>query len=261
MSRQYKTPPIKEAVCEFRFRSEDTWDMAVPGLIYAALMNDFPRRLPNVVQTAGILITGGPRGQPEVSSQVDEQFRQNIAQLQGLRFWREKTEDGLIVVAPNKLAVSQYPPYPSWDGFLPIIRQAFEAYVTVAKPHSIQRIGLRYINDIVFEVGTVDLEDYFEYYPHLGSKLPQDYGAFHMTLNFPYSQARDHLRVQLSTVPGTTDEQVVIRLDLDYSVVEAGAVPLERTTEWLQQAHDQVEEVFEGCLKDSVRAKFDEERS
>ena len=175
MQRQYRNPPIKESVCEFRFHSEDSWDMAVPGLIYAQLVDDFPRRIPNIVQTAGIRVTAGLGGQPQISSQVDEQFKQDISQLQGLRFWREDTEDGLILVAPNKLSISHYPPYPSWNGFYPIIRQAFDAYRLIAHPKGLARIGLRYINEISFDDSAVELEDYFEYYPHLGSNLPDDF--------------------------------------------------------------------------------------
>jgi len=258
MSRQYKSPPIKEAVCEFRFRSEAHWDLAVPGLIYFELKDDFPRRLPNVISVSSVVIG---MGQPEVQAQVDEQLRQDISQRQGLRFWREHAEDGVIVVAPNKLGISHYRPYPSWEGFFPTIQQAFRAYVKVAQPKSIQRIGLRYINEIVFELGTVDLEVYFEFYPYLGAKLPQDYAALQMSLLMQFKDGRDGLRLQLSTVPGETAEQVVARLDLDYFLVQPETLLLEQTSDWLQQAHDRVEEVFEGCLKDSARAMFSEERS
>lgn len=254
MGKQYKSPPIKEAVCEFRFRSGAPWDLAVPGLIYAELKNDFPRRLPNVIPAASVVIG---MGQPDVQAQVDEQMRQGISQMQGLRFWREHAEDGVIVVAPNRLSISHYRPYPSWEGFLPIIQQAFAAYVEVAQPHGIQRIGLRYINDIGFDKGTVDFEDYFEFYPYLGANLPQDYAGLRMSLYMQFKDGRDALRLQLSTVPGETTEQVVARLDLDYFLVQPETLLLEQTSDWLQQAHDGVEEVFEGCLKDSVRAMFD----
>ena len=298
MKRQYKNPPIKEAVCEFRFASGATWDMAVPGLIYAELRADFPRRLQNVVQTTGIRISAGHRGhqrrhadhqqrvgqsqadqrpirlqidqihrldtvrqpgQPEITTQVDERFREDISQLQGLRFWREETEDGLIVVAPNKLAISQYPPYPSWDGFNPIIQQAFNAYSMVAQPKGVERIGLRYINDITFELETVELGDYFEFFPKLGPNLPQDFTQLRMSLVISFNDNRDALRLQLLTSPEELDEHVRIRLDLDYYLLEPDAVPLERVSDWLQQAHDNLEEVFEGCLKEAVRVKFDQE--
>ena len=253
MQRQYRNPPIKEAVCEFRFQSEDSWDLAVPGLIYAELKNDFPRRLPNIVQTTGIRITSGPGSHPEISSQVDEQFQQDISQLQGLRFWREETEDGLIIVAPNKLSVSQFPPYKSWDNFFPIIRQAFDAYRTISQPKTLDRIGLRYINDVAFDVPSVDLDDYFEYYPYLGSDLPQDFNSLQMSIAIPFNAERDSLRLHISTVPG---EGVVVRLDLDYSLTKSDAVSLDQALDWLQEARDNLEKVFEGCLKDSVRAMF-----
>lgn len=256
MGRQYKNPPIKEAVCEFRFQSGDSWDMAVPGLIYAELKNEFPRRLPNAVEGAGIRITSKPGGQPEISYEVDEQFKQSINQQQGLRFWREESEDGLILVAPNRLAVTQFPPYPSWDGFLPIIRKAFDAYRSTANPKSIERIGLRYINDVTFDLPRVDLEDFFEYHPFIGNRLPEDFNTLQMSVVFLFNGERDALRLQISTVPG---QNVVVRLDLDYSLIKPEGVPLERVPEWLQEAHDNLENVFEGCLKPSVRALFGEE--
>ena len=253
MQRRYNNPPIKEAVCEFRFQSGESWDMAVPGLIYSELKNDFPRRIPNIVQGVGIRVTAGPGGQPQISTDVDEQFKQNISQLQGLRFWREETEDGLILVAPNKLSISHYPPYPSCNGFYPIIRQAFNAYCTTAQPKGLDRIGLRYINEIAFDVSTVELEDYFEYYPYLGSDLPQDFNSLQMSITIPFNAERDSLRLHISTVPG---EGVVVRLDLDYSLTKSDAVSLDQALDWLQEARDNLEKVFEGCLKDSVRAMF-----
>lgn len=263
MKRHYKNPPIKEVVCEFRFQSEDPWDMAVPGLIYAELMDDFPRRLPNVVQTVGFVIRAGQVSQPEISPQVDERFRQEISQLQGLRFWREKSEDGLIMVAPNKLSISRYPPYTSWDEFFPIIQQAFAAYTKIAQPKGVERIGLRYINDVGFDTQTVELEDYFEYYPLLGTNLPQDYSVLQMSIIFSFDDERDGLRLQLSTLPisilPSESESLVIRLDLDYYLVKPDTVTLDQAPHWLQQAHDKLEEVFEGCLKETVRVKFDEE--
>ena len=97
MGRQYNSPPIKEAICEFRFRSETPWDLAVPGLIYAELKDDFPRRLANVITFPNVV-----KGMwaPEVQAQLDEQMRQDISLSKGLRFWREHAEDGVIVVAP-----------------------------------------------------------------------------------------------------------------------------------------------------------------
>ena len=226
-------------------------------LIYAKLMDDFPRRLPNVVHTAGFVIRAGQVSQPEIA-QVDEQFRQEVSQLQGLRFWRQDSEDGLIVVAPNKLAISHFPPYTSWDEFFPIIQQAFQAYLPTANPGGIERIGLRYINDIQFDAESVDLEDYFEYYPYMGTKLPADYSVLQMSVLMSFNGERDGLRLQLSTLP-TENASLIMRLDLDYYLVKPNTVTLDNAMDWLQEAHDQLEEVFEGCLKEAVRAKFDEE--
>ena len=78
-----------------------------------------------------------------------------------------------------------------------------------------------------------------------------------MSMLIPFNDERDALRLQISTLPQST---VIVRLDLDYSLMVSEAVPLDHALEWLQEAHGNLEKVFEGCLKDSVRAKFDEEK-
>jgi uncharacterized protein (TIGR04255 family) len=45
-------------------------------------------------------------------------------------------------------------------------------------------------------------------------------------------------------------------LDIDYFLSHAGAVSLSESRDWLQIAHDRVEEVFEGCIKDPLRERF-----
>ena len=44
---------------------------------------------------------------------------------------------------------------------------------TIAQPTILDRIGLRYINDVAFDETTVELEDYFELYPYLKRSAPR----------------------------------------------------------------------------------------
>lgn len=254
MSRQYSNPPLEEAVCEFRFRSTDPWDLTVPGMIYSPLAEQYPRRLP--ARVGGVTaIRIGPEG---IHQQIAPQDTPGIISPE-LRIWHQE-DTGEIVIAPYRIAVHHRKPYPSWARFLPIIQQALGAYRSAASPESIQRIGLRYVNKIRFDITeNLRLENYFDFHPFLGDNLPSTISAIGMRAEFPFNNERDRLRLQLSSAQDEDAGQFVITLDLDYFLVELGSVPFDEVPVWLETAHDHVESAFEGCLKESMREKFDQE--
>ena len=253
MSRQYSNPPIETAVCEFRFPPTKPWDLVVPGLMYTNLSKDFPVRLP-ARRGQGVSIQLGPEG--IVSQQVVDQPAHLLPPE--LRLWRSDDDTGEIVIAPHRLAVHHRAPYPSWVNVLPVIQQALKEYISAAEPDAIQRIGLRYINRIRFDPTTeIDLESYLDFYPFLGDRLPQTIDASRTRVDIPYSDGRDSLRLNLSAPIRQLEEPLVVTLDLDYSLVEPGGVQFDEVTSWLEHAHDQIEAVFEGCLKEPLREMFD----
>ena len=249
MRRQYQNPPLREAACEFIFQPGTPWDLANPGLIFSELRDQFPRRIQAPPQPSLSFSVGPPMAAPPLGEIVP------MAVQQDLRFWREGDDDGVIIVGPNRLAVSHYRPYPGWDAFREIVQRAYRAYIETAAPALIQRAGLRYINDIPLET-PFEPEDYFEYYPHLGERLPGDYSNIRISLDFPFNDDVDRARVQLITLAGETTESLVVRLDVDYSALVPGAVDLNGPEAWLEGAHSVVGELFEGCLTDKTRALF-----
>jgi len=44
MNKQYKNPPITEAVCEFRFELETAFDPKIIDLIYEEIKEKFPKK-------------------------------------------------------------------------------------------------------------------------------------------------------------------------------------------------------------------------
>ena len=264
MTEKYPSPPIREAVCEFRFRSEGSFDIAVPGLVYSKLRGEYPDRLESPVNTRqlGILVsslqlghTQDPPDPPE--ARVEDAMRSG----QDLRFWRKDSIDGAIVLGQGRLAISHYAPYRSWEEFQPDIIRALDAYMKEAKPAGIQRIGLRYINDIGFDQASVEPADFFTYYPNLGPDLPSGYTGLNMSVQFPFEEERDRLRLQLLTRPSDEDTRLMARLDLDYSLAKQGTVSFDEMPQWLELAHQNIIDTFEGCLTDKLRTMFREEPS
>lgn len=246
MGRRYKNPPIIEALCEFQFEPGPPWDLAIPGLVYEKVRDNFPKR--RQVRALETSLSAGPEG-------VEQQVRTTDR----IQFLCED-ERVLIQVGPNMLAVNHLRPYPTWPEFLPLIRRGFEAYCEAASPEGIRRIGLRYINRIEIPGQCIELENYFEFRPFVGPQLPQDFGPFIVGIQVPYEDSRDILRLQLANASVETLDTVAVMLDLDYFLARPGELPLDNIFEWVDVAHSRVEEAFEACITDRLRKMFEEVR-
>ncbi len=247
MGKKYKNPPIIEAVCEFRFEPGSPWDITVPGLVYEKIRDSgFPKRQPIRDVEFGVRQSAGGV-EPELKP------------IDRIRFLRED-EKAFVQVGPDQLAVNHLKPYPSWAEFQPLIMKGFGAYLEVASPKSIQRVGLRYINRVEIPGTKVKVEDYFEFYPFAGNKLPQAFGHFIVGIEVPYENSRDTLRLLLTSVRTSSPNTIGVVLDLDYFLAKPGAVALDKISKWINVAHDHVEEVFEACITDPLRKIFEEEK-
>ena len=159
-------------------------------------------------------------------------------------------------MAPYRLGVHHFRPYPSWERLSDIIGKGAQAYQEVLKPTQVQRIGLRYINDFNLGQMPVSLEEYFDFYPFVGHNIPQHLSRLHCLVQIDFENARDALTLQIANAPQTERQNAQIILDLDYFLAQPDNFELTETTQWLEKAHANLESVFEGCLKDSARALF-----
>jgi len=136
---------------------------------------------------------------------------------------------------------------------------SFRAYGEITNPTAFQRLGLRYINQINFKEERILLEDFFEFYPFVGKQLPQDHGTFVVGIDLPFANRGDNLRLQLATSPLAPGFKLSLSLDLDYFRSDPSKVAPSELENWLEQAHSSLEETFEGCLKDKLRKRFEED--
>jgi len=120
------------------------------------------------------------------------------------------------------------------------------------------RIGLRYINKIeIPEV--INLETYFDFRPFLGRNLPQDIVNFMVGCMFPFDEGRNLCKVALQKVAPDTHGHNAFILDLDYFLTQPKAITSKEVLNWIENAHNKIEKIFEGCIKDPLRDIFEEE--
>jgi uncharacterized protein (TIGR04255 family) len=246
MGKQYKNPPIVEAVCEFRFQPGLAWNVDFPDKVFERVKHIFPNR--RTMQSFEATVALAPEG--------NQQQLRTSPRLQLLR----EDEKALIQIEANLLSVNHLKPYPTWQEFLPLIRQAFDAYLAVAEPKGIHRIGLRYINQIEIAGQQLTLEEVFNFFPTLNWQAPgQGFVAFSTEVHIPFDNAQDILKLRMGSGASNNPDTLAVILDIDYFTGKSGEVGFDQAFDWLEQAHLRVEDAFEGCVTDSLRKAFGEE--
>lgn len=246
MGRKYANPPIIEAVCDFWISPEDSnWDLTIPGLIYEKVREKFPNREQRVVQDVSISQTS-PQG-----------LRQEVRTSERIHFLTEH-KNIFLQVGTNLLAINCLKPYPTWDEFKPNIEYAYKVLASVFDIKSFQRIGLRYINKIEIPGKPIGLDKYFEFRPNMGQHLPQNIADIIVGCLLSLHDGRDTCRVQLTNAVPENPENLGFLLDLDYTLAKPQEISKDHALKWVEDAHQQVENIFEGCITDRLREIFQE---
>jgi len=246
MGKKYENSPIAEALCEFQFLPSQPWDITIYGMLYEKIKDEFPVKQQQV--RFGVAV------HPREGGELEPKIEFGPPRMQFL----SNDKISLVQVGPNLLTVNHLSPYPTWKKFKPLILKIFEEYIDIANPKGFRRIGLRYINKIDFEQKEIELMDYFNYYPSIPNNLPQTKKTFQVTVEIPYNNGRDTLRLTLGTLISEKPDAFSLILDLDYIMVLAEGIALNEISNWLEDAHAIIENAFEACITDNCRKIFKE---
>ena len=246
MTRKYSNPPIIEAVCEFLIAPDIPWDLTIHGLIYEKIQKEFPHKEQRLVQSIEL-------------AQTPEGINQRVITSERSMFF---TEDKRICVqvGSHLLVINCLRPYPTWEGFSPFIHRAFNTLLSLIDVKELEKISLRAVNRIDIPASSFELSDYFEFRPFLGSNLPKQILNFIMGCSIAYADARDTCKIQLlNAVPQSADSSAFI-LDFDYFLAKRRSVSSSQALEWVEDAHLRVDDLFEGCITDTMRKIFVEDK-
>ena len=249
MPRTYVSPPLVEALASVHFRQDEGhWDWTIPGLMYGKIEGEYPER--EQEQTVRLDVSVGDPS-PRIHGMPSK-----------LKF---KNEEGnrLVQVDPSMFTFNALKDgYEEWDAFKDEFERVLRHYLSVYPGAVVERVGLRYINDVSIPIGEerggVDLDDYFR----VGIKLPE----FESIL-YKYASLLSRSTLQLdggllinvvfgSIASPDPSSAALFRLDLD--VFASWNEPFEESVDeivenvmaWMHQAHDRVEAFFEASFTD-----------
>ena len=253
--RRYNNPPIEEAVCEFRFRPNEEWDLTIPGRLQSKIVDDYTGR-PEEQRVIGLAI-------PTASDQPA-----GLGIHEGLAKVHLVTEDGKrkIGVGRNVLSIHMLRPYQQhsgtsgsggWEEFQPRIKTAFEAYWEVAQPNSVYRISMRYYNKISVPPShsSVRIDDYLKCAPIDVQGMPDRMSNYLCRVEY---RSDDNLILILHH--GRTDApsgQVELLLDIDVISEMPQRIEHDDALQMATHLRNRERDVFELLITDKARELFD----
>jgi len=236
-------------VCEIRFTDDTEWDITVPGLIFEDIRTQYPQKEQRATQEINISMSSA-----HVGKSHSQMKRQDFA------VFLTDDKKSRIQVGPRILLINQLKPYRAWNDFKSQVSYAFQKLSTKVELAGVQRIGLRYINkiEIQMENNQVLLDKYFEFRPFCGERLPQTHGEFIVGCVFPYSDDRDLCRIELSSAMPENKGSLAFLLSLDYFLAKPRSISVTQAIDWIEDAHGNIENLFEGCILPPLREIFGE---
>lgn len=256
--RQYRSPPVHEVILDLRFDGEVDSDALTEARgELASQFDDVSKATIFQLQTgmgsAGPTFQGG-------SEFVGWEFVQESPR------WVLRAHSNQVTLHAVRSEKWPAGEYLGWERIHSRFSELLPMFEPAYRPLSLVRAGLRYINRVAIPVNS-SLEEWFAVVPR-GPELVNGLIGFGFQTTwaqvegFPGLAA--NLRLGKTQVPeGTvTGKSVGILLDVDvFNLKKTDAPALVETKDWFHTAHAAENRLFEGCITDNLRERFDREAS
>jgi uncharacterized protein (TIGR04255 family) len=244
-SEQYQNPPITEALIEFLFVAGDRdWDWTVPGRLWREFQHEYsapPSAQSITTLGLGEQVIASP---PFPSSGVSRVLFSNEA------------DSRKISLGQSTMSVHILTPYGGWGEFRERVIEALDIYWNEMSPKGVQRISLRYLNQLKFPKSNVKISEYLPYLPQIPSGLPQTLNNFFSRVEIPYEEGGSTF-LTLTRIPPVQDE---LRILFDLELVWQFNEPIDRkkTLENMDTLYKREHIAFESYITDKTRRLFND---
>ena len=242
MDIRYENAPITEALIDIRVELPASVTPSKLESMHSQVNDRYPGKGSRVYM----------EGEFSAGQQVGAVAKQK---LMGFGF---NSEDGrqLCQARLDGFTFSRLKPYGTWLELRTEARRLWDIYRSITKPTKINRIAVRYVNQIDIPIANIDYKDYFRTTPEVSPDLPQGLSGFFMQLQFPQPDFGGMLILnQTAIAPATPDSHSVI-LDLDVFKQESADISDADVWNLLEILRQRKNDFFEGCITDRTRQLF-----
>jgi len=244
MNKQYKNPPIVEAVFEVRFVSPIELDDEKIEKFSTLILSIFPEKKISYKREINI----------------KEEEKQQTIERQISKIYNFVSIDSALQVQleENRFSVHVTTPYIGWRKFTDIVQKVIDSHFRNIKWNEVARLGLRYINHIEKKNGNTQCKIFSSPYTFpesLNSKIADHYS----NSLFKTDEHNNLLRIQVKDVIEALESQDVnnLILDIDYYCARDKKYTVNEVFKWLESGHGEIEEVFESYLTKDIKDNFD----
>jgi len=244
---QFKNPPIQEALLDIQ--------AALPGDVTLETLKDFhtglearfPEKRERISWQQGFQISGAGETHAVSSARSTD----------GYLFVSDA--NGKIVQAKrNGFTFNKLRPYSNWQTFSAEAEELWQRYVALARPASIQRVALRYLNRIALPLPLHDLREYCLLFPDLPPALPQGISEFFLRVTLPILETPCFSTVTLTfepALPGATVLNLIFDNEAAY-IPGSLNVDTKALRARLAELRDLKNRVFDASLTEKAKALF-----
>jgi uncharacterized protein (TIGR04255 family) len=249
MSKTYKNPPLIEAVTEFRFTLEEKYSEEQISDFYEKIKAHFPLQKKGKIHQLEFKIE--PNKTPE---EGQSSFNQDFHEFDQ---YISEDQKSSVQLDAGRVSIHRIKPYTTWSEFFPLIQNVYAAFIKSFSPVLVERIGMRYINEIALPVNGFSFADYFTLRAAVPSLEKNNQISVFLGSVFDQENGRDAIKVQFIEKQ-STEEAVgrIFVLDFDYFLLKP-ALPFKDIDDWLSAAHSNLENVFEGMVTEKTKLLFD----
>jgi uncharacterized protein (TIGR04255 family) len=240
--------PITEAVIELRTLAEGAWQAAEIEPRLRSALPDYPK------------IHAAQRIQQAFAISFGQPPQQTISNLgwQGLQF---QSADGLNLAGfyRESFAFSRQRPYTDWDRFTKEAIRLWKLHVSLAQPSEIQRVGLRFINQVEIESDDTDLGELLRFPPRAaeGFDVPFNFFFHQDNLSVPgYPYALTLNRALQPKQDQGGGKSIPAKLILDIDVGTTSSIGLEQLPLCLSQMRWLKNKAFFGNFTEAAINSF-----
>ena len=240
--QEYESSPIIEALIEVYF-SQTKNEFSVWADFNNRIKKDYPTVEESIIPKAEIQVNQSGESQQRISPEKLYRFLPN-----------DKSK--LIQANKDFVSIHKLKPYKGYEKFKAESEKIIRTYVDVTAPKSVKRIGVRYINQIIIPETNVELSNYFRYIPQIPEEVTEGINNILLEIQFTPRNSNHQVMTSLRSGISSMENQVVFLMDI-YDILQSNnEIIIDDILESLDEAHNNIERVFEGFITNEARKLF-----
>ena len=238
--RHYAHAPITEALIDIQVELPPISELGQLERLHESIAAQYP----------------GKRKRIEVHGEITGGEQVGATATQSLKGFNFSSADGrqIAQVRRDGFTFSRLSPYETWEGLRDEARRLWEIYRAATKPTQINRVAVRYINQINIPLPMRDFGDYLRTMPLVSPDLAQGLSGFFMRLEQPQDDIGTHLVLTEAMMPTTAANICPVALDIDVFGQGLKLTADKEVWDLLELLRDRKNDVFEGCITDATRS-------